>query len=247
MRKTIVAVLPFIVLLAEVLFGLLSGLGDPKAVLTLFMLAWMVSWWIFEILPLGVTALIPMVYLPLMGINGVKAVAPMYSTSIIYLFLGCFIIARALEKTALNERIALRILNVTGKSDRGIVLGFIIATAFLSMWISNTATTVMMVPIALSVIGFLERNLPDAQGSGLKSMALVLFLSIAYSANIGGIMTPVGTPPNVVFLGFLDELYDIEVDFWKWMVVSAPIGLSLLLVMVFFLKWIFPFSLYQFA
>ena len=243
MRKTVVAVLPFVILLLELCFGLLSVLGDPKAALTLFMLAWMVAWWIFEILPLGVTALIPMVYLPLMGLSGVKSVAPMYSTSIIYLFLGGFIIARALEKTALNERIALCILNVTGKSDRGIVLGFVIATAFLSMWISNTATTVMMVPIALSVIGFLDKNLPDAQTGGLKKMALVLFLSIAYSANIGGIMTPVGTPPNVVFIGFLDELYGQTVDFWKWMAVNVPVAVALLGVMLFFLKWIFPYSL----
>ncbi|MGB0372435.1 MAG: SLC13 family permease [Opitutales bacterium] len=243
MKKKVVAILPFIVLLMEVFFGAISGLGDPQAALTLFMLAWMVSWWIFEILPLGVTALIPMVFLPLMNIASVRTVAPMYSTSIIYLFLGGFIIARALEKTALNERIALCILKVTGKSDRGIVLGFIIATAFLSMWISNTATTVMMVPIALSVIGFLESNLPADKTTGLKSMALVLFLSIAYSANIGGTMTPVGTPPNVVFLGFLDEIYEITVDFWKWMLVSVPVALCLLLIMVFFLKFVFPYSL----
>ncbi|MEM7674282.1 MAG: SLC13 family permease [Verrucomicrobiota bacterium] len=243
MKKTIAAILPFVILLLEILFGVLSGLGDPQAVLTLFMLAWMVLWWVFEVLPLGVTALIPMVYLPMMGINSIRSVAPMYSTSIIYLFLGGFIIARALEKTALNERIALYILKITGKSEKGIVLGFIIATAFLSMWISNTATTVMMVPIALSVIAFLEKNLPDQSARSLKSMAIVLFLSIAYAANIGGITTPVGTPPNVVFLGFLDELYSITVDFWKWMLVSVPVALALLVTMIVFLRFIFPFSL----
>ena len=243
MKKAVVSVLPFVVLLLEVFFGFLTRLGEPQAVLTLFMLAWMVLWWVFEILPLGVTALIPMVFLPLMGLSSIREVAPQYSTSIIYLFLGGFIIARALEKTGLNERIALCILNVTGKSDRGIVLGFVVATAFLSMWISNTATTVMMVPIALSVIGFLGKNLPESDAADLKPMALALFLSIAYAANIGGIMTPVGTPPNVVFIGFLDELYDYTVDFWKWMAVMVPVAVALLAVMLFFLRWVFPFSL----
>jgi len=208
----------------------------------LMMAFWMVTWWIFEILPLGVTALIPLFVLPLYQVMPIKEVTPAYSNPVIFLFLGGFIIARALEKTRLDERVALKILSITGKSDTGVVLGFVISTAFLSMWISNTATTVMMVPIAMSVLQFLKNNLKEGDSKAIDTMSVVMFLSIAYSANIGGIMTPVGTPPNVVFIGYLNDLYSRKVDFWKWTLVTAPIALSLLTVMVFLLRKLYPFQ-----
>jgi len=208
----------------------------------LSMALWMVTWWVFEVLPLGVTALIPLFVLPFYNVMSIKEVTPAYSNPVIFLFLGGFIIARALEKTKMNERIALKILSSTGKSDLGIVVGFVIATAFLSMWISNTATTVMMVPIAMSVVCFLKENLPSENSRELDRMSVVLFLSVAYSANIGGIVTPIGTPPNVVFIGYLSDLYSRKIDFWRWVVVSAPIAISLLLTMIFLLKKLYPFQ-----
>ena len=152
-------------------------------------------------------------------------------------------IARGLEKTRLDKRIALNVLKHTGHSGPGLLLGFTITTAFLSLWISNTATTVMMVPIALSVIHFLKDNLDKNSVTELKNMTVILFLAIAYSANIGGTMTPVGTPPNVVFLGYLDEFYSLKIDFWKWMFMAVPLGLSLLGAMLVLLNFLFPFQM----
>lgn len=239
----LVKVLPFFILFMEVAFGLLSGMSsDPRVPLTAFMMLWMVSWWIFEIMPLGITALIPMVFLPFLGLNTLKEVTPNYAHTVIYLFLGGFIVARALEKTHLSERIALEILKVTGKSDRGIVMGFGLATAFLSMWISNTATTVMMVPIAYSVLTFLKDHLDENQRTSIPEMSVVLYLTIAYSANIGGIMTPVGTPPNVVFVGYLDQLYGVQVDFWKWMVAVIPPAMLVLFSTFWLLRKLNPYS-----
>ena len=200
-------------------------------------------WWVVEVVPLGVTALIPIIILPVLGLTELKTVTSAYSNPVIYLFLGGFIIARALEKTKLNERIALRILSVTGRSDRGVLLGFIIATAFLSMWISNTATTVMMVPIAMSVVQFLRNNVENLDSKTLRGFQISLFLAIAYSANIGGVMTPVGTPPNVVLLGYLDDLYSQQVDFWKWMLIGVPVGVSVISIMYYLLIRIFPFAI----
>ncbi|MAE73706.1 MAG: anion transporter [Bdellovibrionaceae bacterium] len=235
--KTILCLIP-----PALLLPLLYFLGDLspesfRTIFTLYLTGWMVLWWSVEFVPLGITALLPMVYLPTLGLSPIKAVAPTYSNPVIYLFLGGFIIARALEKTRLSERFALRILKSTADSQNGIVLGFIIATTFLSMWISNTATTVMMVPIAMSVIHFLEKRYSSKD---VHSLALVLFLSIAYSANIGGTMTPVGTPPNVVMLGYLGDLYNMQIDFWRWLTISAPVAISLLLVMFVSMKALFP-------
>lgn len=243
MANWLLVLIPLTGLLLEVLFGTISSLSsEPQSALAIFMMLWMVLWWVFEIVPLGITALLPIIFMPLLGLVSLKSITAYYSNPVIYLFLGGFMLARALEKTKLNERIALRILRLTGRSDKGIVLGFIVATAFLSMWISNTATTVMMVPIGLSVIAFLEQNMPPEEKKNLKAMSLVLFLSVAYSANIGGIMTPIGTPPNVVFVGHLDELFNREVDFWRWMLIAVPVALSLLCLMFVILNKIYPYK-----
>ncbi len=218
-------------------------LFEPTASqVALSLMLWMVMWWVLEVMPLGITALLPLVYLPLTGVMELKLVASAYANPTIYLFLGGFVIARGLEKTLLNERIALNILKVTGRSDGGIILGFMIATSFLSMWISNTATTVMMVPIALSVVDFLTKQLAENQKTTLKTFSIVLFLTIAYSANMGGIFTPVGTPPNVVLLGFLEEIYNIEIDFWRWMMAVSPIGIVVLGLQFFLLRRIFHYN-----
>lgn len=243
--QKVVAALPFLLIFFIVFFDLSTTFQIPRNVLlTLIMMLWMVSWWIFEILPMGITALIPIFFLPVFDLMPISQVTPFYGSHIIFLFLGGFIIARAIEKTRLNERIALFILKITGRSDRGIVVGFTIATAFLSMWISNTATTVMMVPIALSVLTFIKSNsVHDSKiDKELKTMAIVMFLSIAYSANIGGIMTPIGTPPNVVLLGFLNEIYKMEIDFFTWLLIVAPVAITLLFLQFFLLNRVFPYT-----
>jgi sodium-dependent dicarboxylate transporter 2/3/5 len=239
----LIRILPLVLIFLQATFGLFSGAsGEPKTALVLLMMFWMVLWWIFDVMPLGITAMIPLIYLPFFNISDIDKITPHYSHSVIYLFLGGFILAQGLEKTRLSERIALEILRVVGKSDQGIVLGFTLATAFLSMWISNTATTVMMLPIAMSVVAFLRNNLAADQESNIGALALVLFLTIAYAASIGGIMTPVGTPPNVVFVGYLDKLYNLKIDFWRWMVVVMPIGLLVLLANMIILKKLFPYK-----
>jgi len=240
--KLYLGVLPFLVLFLDLFLGFFSQSDHSSVFLCLFLTFWMVVWWIFEVLPLGVTALIPLFYLPTYQLFSVKEVGTSYSNPVIFLFLGGFIIARALEKTKLDERLALNVLKKTGKSDNGIILGFIISTSFLSMWISNTATTVMMVPIGLSVINFLKKNLPEENHSSIKALSLSLFLCVAYSANIGGVMTPIGTPPNIVFLGYLEDLYAYKVDFFKWLMVTLPIGITLLTLMFFIVKLVFKFS-----
>lgn len=234
---------PFIILALDLVIAWSHFGSNPKMILSLFLLFWMVTWWIFEIVPMGVTALIPLFFLPLYQIVPIKDVSPHYANPVIFLFLGGFIIARALEKTKLDERIALSILRVTGSSDNGIIIGFIIATTFLSMWISNTATTVMMLPIAMSVIQFLQDNLDEKNKKGIPALAAVLYLSLAYSASIGGIMTPIGTPPNVVYLGYLSDLYQRKIDFWRWLVAMAPMSILLLIAMFYILKKLNPFQI----
>jgi len=243
-RNNIIAFIFPLMLFFEIFFHLFSHATGISAVTSLGLLTtlWMVTWWVFEILPLGITALIPLVVFPLAGILPVKKVAPFYSNSVIYLFLGGFIIASALEKTRLSERMALTILKYTGRSDMGILLGFTIATSFLSMWISNTATTVMMVPIALSVLNFLKQTSKEHEAS-LQTFSVALFLCLAYSANIGGIMTPIGTPPNVVLMGYLDEIYHQKIAFEVWMMMVVPIALFVLTCMLLLIKKLFPFHL----
>ena len=196
------------------------------------MAAWMVIWWISEAAPLPITALLPIAIYPLAGIATVGQASAPYASPIIFLFMGGFMIALGLEKHNLHRRIALNLIKITGTHANGIILGFMLATAFLSMWISNTATTVMMLPIAMSVIGLLESSdskigEPDRQKSfGLFSVALLL--SIAYSANVGGAATIIGTPPNVVLIGYLNEILDYEMDFSRWLLIGVPISALLL-------------------
>ncbi|MEQ8324408.1 MAG: DASS family sodium-coupled anion symporter [Vicingaceae bacterium] len=186
---------------------------------------WMMIWWISEVVPIFVTALLPMVLFPALNILPIKETFEPFANPIIFLFMGGFIIALAMEKRKLHLRIALNLIKITGTEPSGIILGFILATAFLSMWISNTATTVMMLPIAMSVLQLLNQK---EAGKEYKKFGLALMLSIAYAANIGGTMTLIGTPPNVVFAGFLLERYQIEIGFGQWMLIGLPFGIIML-------------------
>ena len=178
----------------------------------------MAVWWMTEAIPIPATALLPLVLFPLMGIAPMDATAAPYANPVIFLFLGGFLIALALEASGLHRRIALSALSVVGTRPASLVLGFMVITAVLSMWVSNTATTVMMLPMALAVLGLTERDTTAA--TGLDS---ALLLGIAYAATIGGMGTPIGTPPNALFVAFMRESYGVEIGFAKWMMVTLPV------------------------
>ena len=191
--------------------------------------SWMVSWWISEAVSISVTALLPLIIFPLTGVMAVNDVGANYGSSIVFLFFGGFVLALGLEKVNLHRRIALTIIKKTGTSPNKVILGFMIATAFMSMWISNTASTVVMLPIALSVINLLI----DQQESSTKqtrNFALSVMLGIAFSANAGGIATVIGTPPNSVLIGLLENEYQIQISFVKWMAIGLPFAFVMITI-----------------
>ncbi|TRX52023.1 DASS family sodium-coupled anion symporter [Fulvivirga sp. M361] len=221
--------------LGPALFGLLLLIGEPpnENIWKVMALAlWMVTWWVTDAAPIPVTALLPLVLLPYLGIFSVGESTAPYASPIIFLFMGGFMIALGLEKHNLHQRIALNLIRFTGTSGNGIILGFMLATALLSMWISNTATAVMMLPIATSVIQLLLGD--QEMNKSNKRFALGLMLSIAYSANIGGTMTIIGTPPNVVMTGYLKEFADFEMAFAEWLIIGIPAG-TIILTCTYFL------------
>lgn len=168
----------------------------------------MAIWWITEAIPIAVTALVPIVLYPLLGILPSKEATTPYANHLIFLFMGGFLIALAMQKWNLHKRIALNIINLVGTSPDKIIFGFMIATAFLSMWISNTATTVMMVPIGMAVVGHLNPDEKIGKGNNSK-FGISLMLALAYSASVGGIGTLIGTPPNLVLANTLEKMYNI--------------------------------------
>jgi solute carrier family 13 (sodium-dependent dicarboxylate transporter), member 2/3/5 len=212
---------------------------ESKAKLVLAVAVLMISWWVLDAMPLAVVALVPLVLYPLLNINSIKETSKAYSDSIIYLFLGGFFLGLAIEKWNLHKRIALRIIKFTGTNGNNIILGFILSTGFLSMWLSNTATTMMMFPIAASVIHVIGKHANE--GANIKNFSLTLMLAIAYASNFGGIATIIGTPPNVAYVRHLNEHYKHGIDFVKWMLLCMPLSVlllfSLYLVMV---KWLYP-------
>jgi len=207
---------------------------------------WMVIWWITEAVSISVTALLPLVLFPVMNIMPITDVGANYGSPIIFLFFGGFVLALALEKVNLHKRIALNIIKITGTTPNKVVLGFMIATASLSMWISNTASTVVMLPIAMSVIGLLIND-EDGYTKNDQNFALSVMLGIAFSANAGGIATVIGTPPNSVMIGLLENEYNIEISFLKWMTLGLPFSIILLIISYLVLvKWMFPNGQLQF-
>lgn len=216
-------------------------LGVP-AFHTLAVGAWMITWWVTEAVALPVTALLPIVLFPLVGVLPIKEAAASYANPIIFLFMGGFMLALALEKWKLHLRIALNIVRLTGTNANGIILGFMLATAALSMWISNTATTVMMLPIGVSVIEILRsREANHSIDQGTRYFSLSMMLGIAYAANIGGIATIIGTPPNTVLAGVLNEKFGYTIDFARWMAFGFPLMLIMLgITYLFLVKILYP-------
>ncbi|AXG70767.1 sodium-dependent dicarboxylate transporter SdcS [Kordia sp. SMS9] len=235
-KKVILALGPLICLL---FFFSPFQFISPEADKVLGIALWMILWWITEVVSISVTALIPLTFYPLLGIMPIKEVAVNYGHPIIFLFFGGFVLALALEKVNLHRRVALSIIKLTGTSPNKIILGFMLATAFLSMWISNTATTVVMLPIAYSVI---ELLIDDADGftKNDRNFALSIMLGIAYSANVGGIATLIGTPPNIVLAGFMENEYNYSISFVKWMIVGIPFAV----IMLFFIYYVLTKVMY---
>jgi sodium-dependent dicarboxylate transporter 2/3/5 len=198
----------------------------------------MITWWVTEAMPMPVVALLPLILFPILHINDIKSVSANYTDPVIFLFMGGFMLGLAIEKWNLHRRIALGIVKITGTSGNRIILGFILATGFISMWISNTATTMMMFPIALSVIHVIK----EGGGAGNhRHFNLSLMLSIAYASNFGGIGTIIGTPPNVAFVGYYEKTYKTNIEFVDWMLLCMPIALLLMITLYFVLtKILFP-------
>ena len=209
-------VTPIIRLAGPITAILTAALGSFESSYWLLGIAlWMLIWWITETVHLGVTALLPLVLFPALEIAEAKSLAVYYAHPLVYLFFGGFILALALEKTGLHYRMALWILRKTGTKDHQLLAGFMLATAFMSMWISNTATAIMMLPIASSVIAILEPHQRE-------KLARPILLSVAWAANIGGMATLIGTPPNMIFAGFMSEQLNRQIGFVEWL----PVGLS---------------------
>jgi solute carrier family 13 (sodium-dependent dicarboxylate transporter), member 2/3/5 len=212
--------------------------GDAQITAMASVAIWMAVWWMTEAVPLAVTALLPVVLYPLLGIMPTKQIAPVYFNSIIFLFLGGFIVALAMEKWNLHKRIALQILLAVGSSPKQIILGFMLASAFLSMWISNTATTMMMIPIVLAVI---RRVSKEVKAKVARKFTVGVLLAVAYGASCGGIATLIGTPPNPLFVSNLGLLFPNapEVSFASWMILGLPVSVVMLTVVYFLLTRMF--------
>ena len=191
----------------------------------------MATWWISEALPFAITALIPIVLFPALGVMAVNQVTPAYANQIIFLFLSGFIFALSIEHWNLHKRIALHTIKLFGFSYKNILLGFMVATAFLSMWVSNTATTLMMIPIAISVATEFESD-----NSSANCFSLSLLLGIAYSASIGGVSTLIGTPPNAILAGMLEQELGITIGFFDWMLFALPLAIVFLCLAWFYLN-----------
>jgi solute carrier family 13 (sodium-dependent dicarboxylate transporter), member 2/3/5 len=207
----------------------------------------MITWWITEAVPNPVAALIPLILFPALGIMSMSEAAAPFANPSIFLFMGGFLIALALEKHRLHERIAINLIRLTGTSGNGIILGFTLSCGLISMWISNTATALMMLPIGVSVIQLLRRK--DSAGGeeitkGEKNFASGLMLSIGYAASLGGMATIIGTPPNVVFVGFAKQFYNQDISFFRWMIVGVPVSLITLFACYWMItRWLLPNNL----
>ena len=212
---------------------------SPEAWKTAAVATLMATWWITEAIPIPATALLPVVLFPIMGVLPIDDTVTPYAHPLIFLFLGGFIIAIAMEKWNLHRRIALNIVRAVGTKPQSIIFGFMLASAFLSMWVSNTATALMMLPIVLSVVKLVDQK-ADAS-SDHHHFELVLLLGVAYGCNIGGMGTLIGTPPNALLAGFMSDTYGMEISFARWLVLGIPLVVVTLPLMYLVLtKAVYP-------
>ena len=194
---------------------------DIVAGITLWITIWTAAWWVFEAVPIPVASLVPLSMLPLFGVLNSKQVAQAYGHKLVLLLLGGFLLSRAMEKSGAHRRIALKMVSLCGGGGgRSLILGFMIASAGLSMWISNTATTLMMLPMVIAVL----------DGAEDKKIRVPLLLGVAFAANVGGIGTPIGTPPNMVMIGYYETIKGVEISFLEWMKVGVPISVTMVVL-----------------
>lgn len=189
---------------------------------------WMATWWSTEAIPVAATAFIPLVSFPVLQVMPVKAVAQSYAHPTIFLFMGAFVLALAVEKWSLHRRIALTVLSKTGTDGRKLILGFMLAAALLSMWMTNTSTAMMLLPIAVSVAAMVAEKSVGVSDADKRRFQVSLLLGLAYATTIGGMSTIIGTPPNVLLAGFVEETYGRQIAFFDWMLIGLPLALVLL-------------------
>jgi solute carrier family 13 (sodium-dependent dicarboxylate transporter), member 2/3/5 len=204
----------------------------------------MAIWWVSEAIPIPATALLPIALFPILDVGTIREATTPFANPLIYLFMGGFIIALAMERSNLHKRIALNVVKLVGVKPGSIVIGFMLSAAFLSMWVSNTATAMMMLPIALSIIKLVEHPDDISSGDLQTNFGLIMVLCIAYACNIGGIGTLIGTPPNALMAGYMLETYGVEIGFSQWMLIGVPlVAISLPLVYILLVKIIYPIKL----
>lgn len=232
-----------VVFLIVLLIPAPAGLS-PEAWAVAGVAIFMAIWWVTEAIPIPATALLPIIFFPILKVGSVADATRPFANPLIYLFMGGFIIALAMEKTNLHRRIALNIVSRVGTRPVSIILGFMAAAAFLSMWVSNTATAMMMLPIALSIIGLVESEKTMNKGDLTSRFSLVMLLCLAYACNIGGIGTLIGTPPNALMAAYMLDNHEVEIGFAQWMMIGIPIVIvSLPVVFLVLTKIVFPMQL----
>lgn len=227
-------------ILGPILFAVIILFLEPKemnsdALAMLAVTAWVATWWVTEAIPIAATSLLPLILLPLLGALSIADTAKSYSHPMVLLYMGGFMIAMAIEKWNLHKRIALHIIKLIGENIRLIILGFMIATGFLSMWISNTATSLMMLPIAIAVSSQLSGSMENHKTDNKIGKAILL--GVAYSASIGGLATLIGTPTNIILASIIKEIYQYEITFNQWMLFGLPISIILLLFTWYYLTY----------
>ncbi|MCD6375308.1 MAG: SLC13/DASS family transporter [Caldisericaceae bacterium] len=217
-----------------------NSILQPAAVKVAAVASLMTIWWITEAIPIPATALLPLALFPGLGVLSAKEASAPYAHHLIFLFMGGFLIAIAMEKWNLHRRVALHTIKLVGFSSRRIILGFMVATAFLSMWISNTATTMMMVPIGLAVIKQTVEFIKKSGDYDINTtppnfkFGTAIMLGIAYAASIGGVATIIGTPPNTIMVGFVEQTYHVHIKFAQWMLFGLPLA-----VIMLFVAWVY--------
>jgi sodium-dependent dicarboxylate transporter 2/3/5 len=219
----------------------------PQSVIIVIgILIWMLAWWLLETVPMAVTALLPVLLFPLLGVSTMEQACAPYGDKYIFLFLGGFLLALALEKSNLHKRFSLGIVNITGNNAQHIILGFMLASWFISMWISNTATALMMFPIAVAVSNIFDSR-REEHSKSVRNFRICLFLGIAYASSIGGLATIIGTPPNAAAVGILNSTFNRQITFLEWMKIGVPFSITLLFLSYWILtNIVFPIKIGRF-
>ncbi|MFN3656762.1 MAG: SLC13 family permease [Pseudolabrys sp.] len=217
-----------------------AGLS-PEALRVAGVAALMAAWWITEVIPVAATALLPIVLFPLVGIAPLAATTAPYADPIVFLFLGGFMLGTATQRWSLHRRLGLGIIASVGTSPGRLAAGLMLASAFLSMWVSNTATAIMMLPIATAVLALFDSELTDARSR--ENFGVLLVLSVAYGASIGGLATLIGTPPNALLAGHMAREYGVQIGFAQWMALGVPVSAVMLMAAWFVLTSLHPVAL----